>query len=120
MIMEWEQIEYRKGMLNLGGAHGGAEKMRPIHRVPCKPDQPENGWCEGIRLTRSFDERSRSYPGYVLQVKETIADESGEFIIAVGKAAQAKHRFQAGMEAGGQAVPVPVDYTDFRRHVCLK
>ncbi len=60
-----------------------------------------------IRLMRSFDERSHSYLGYVLWVDGTIADEPGEFIIAIGKAAQAKHRFRAGMEASGQAVPVP-------------
>lgn len=60
-----------------------------------------------IRLMRSFDERSHSYLGYVLRVEGTIEDEPGEFIIAIGKAAQAKHRFHAGMEASGQAVPVP-------------
>jgi hypothetical protein len=56
---------------------------------------------------RSFDERSHSYLGYVLRVDGIIADEPGEFIIAIGKAAQAKHRFQAGMEVSGQAVPFP-------------
>lgn len=60
-----------------------------------------------IRLLRSFDERSHSYLGYVLQVEGTIGDEPGEFITAIGKAAQAKHRFQAGMEVSGQAVHVP-------------
>ncbi|MEE4352987.1 MAG: hypothetical protein V2J25_08975 [Desulfatiglans sp.] len=60
-----------------------------------------------IRLLRSFDERSHSYLGYVLRVEGTIADEPGEFIIAIGKAAQAKHRFRADMEASGQAVLVP-------------
>jgi hypothetical protein len=60
-----------------------------------------------IRLMRSFDERSHSYPGYVLRVEGTIGDEPGEFIIALGKAAQAKHRFRVGMEASGLAVPVP-------------
>jgi hypothetical protein len=60
-----------------------------------------------IRLMRSFDERSHSYLGYVLRADGTIGDELGEFIIAIGKAAQAKHRFQAGMEASGLAVPVP-------------
>jgi hypothetical protein len=55
----------------------------------------------------SFDERSHSYLGYVLRVEGTREDEPGGFLIAIGKAAQAKHRFQAGMEASGQAVPVP-------------
>jgi hypothetical protein len=60
-----------------------------------------------IRLMRSFDERSHSYLGYVLGVEGTIGDDLGEFQIALGKATQAKHRFLAGMEASGQAVPVP-------------
>jgi len=60
-----------------------------------------------IRLMRSFDERSHSYLGYVLRLGGTIADEPDEFQVALGKAAQAKHRFRAGMEASGQAVPVP-------------
>ncbi|SMC23748.1 hypothetical protein SAMN02746041_01831 [Desulfacinum hydrothermale DSM 13146] len=59
-----------------------------------------------IRLIRSFDERSHSYLGYVLRLDGTIADEPGEFIIAIGKAAQAKHRFQVGMEVSGLAIPV--------------
>jgi hypothetical protein len=59
-----------------------------------------------IRLMRSFDERSHSCLGYVLRVEGTIGDEPGEFTLAIGKAAQAKHRFRAGMEASGQAVPV--------------
>lgn len=45
---------------------------------------------------RSFDERSHSFPGYVLGVEGAVGDEPGEFIIAIGKAAQAKHRFRAG------------------------
>jgi hypothetical protein len=60
-----------------------------------------------IRLMRSFDERSHSYLGYVLRLEGTIGDEPCEFLIAIGKAAQAKHRFQAGMDVSGLAVPVP-------------
>jgi hypothetical protein len=55
---------------------------------------------------RSFDERSHSYQGYVLHVEGIIGDEPGVFQIAVGKAAQAKHRFCADMELKGLAVPV--------------
>lgn len=60
-----------------------------------------------IRLLRSFDERSHSYQGYVIRLAGAIGDDTGEFQIAVGKAAQAKHRFCVGMEACGLAVPVP-------------
>jgi len=60
-----------------------------------------------IRLVRSFDERSHSYLGYVLRVEGTVENEYGEFMIAIGKAAQAKHRFRVGMEVSGLAVTVP-------------
>ncbi|MEW6326763.1 MAG: hypothetical protein AB1487_04125 [Thermodesulfobacteriota bacterium] len=59
-----------------------------------------------IRLMRSFDERHHSYQGYVLSVDGTCGDEMGEFQIAVGKAAHAKHQFRAGMEVSGLSVPV--------------
>jgi hypothetical protein len=36
-----------------------------------------------------------------------IGDESAEFMIALGKAAQMKHRFQAAMKIRGLSVPVP-------------
>ena len=58
-----------------------------------------------IRLMRSFDERHHSYQGYVLRVDGTYGEVSGEFQIAVGKAAHEKHRFRAGMEVNGLAVP---------------
>jgi hypothetical protein len=60
-----------------------------------------------IRLMRSFDERSHSYHGFVLRINGTCGDDIGVFLIAIGKATHAKHHFQAGMEASGQAVPVP-------------
>jgi len=60
-----------------------------------------------IRLLRSFDQRHHSYQGYVLRVDGTVGDHGGDFLIAIGKAAHKKHRFQAGMEVSGLAVPVP-------------
>ncbi len=54
-----------------------------------------------IRLTRSFDERSHSYLGYVLRIDGTCGGEAGEFLIAVGEAAHEKHRFQTGTELSG-------------------
>lgn len=60
-----------------------------------------------IRLTRSFDERHHSCLGYVLCVDGTCGGKSGEFIIAIGKAAHQKHRFRAGIQVSGLAVPVP-------------
>lgn len=76
-----------------------------------------------IRLVRSFDERHHSYQGYVLRVDGTCGNENGEFQISVGKAAQAKHRFSAGMEASSQAVHVPdprIEATGFYKASGLK
>lgn len=59
-----------------------------------------------IRLMRSFDQRSHSYLGYMLRVDGTIDDEQREFTVGVGKAAHAKHTFQAGDVVSGKAAPV--------------
>jgi len=59
-----------------------------------------------IRLFRSFDERGHSYLGYVLRIDGVCGGQSGEVLIALGKAAQEKHQFQAGMEVKGQSSPV--------------
>lgn len=59
-----------------------------------------------IRLNRSFDERSHSYLGYSLRVDGHVDGQSGVFWVGVGKAAQAKHEFQAGIRAKGKCQPV--------------
>ncbi len=69
-----------------------------------------------IRLTRSFDERSHTYLGYVLRLRGYVAGEAREFTMGIGKAAQAKHAFCVGDETSGEALPVadpriePVEY----------
>lgn len=69
-----------------------------------------------IRLTRSFDERYHTYLGYMLRLQGQIGDEQGEFLVGIGKAAQAKHQFRVGDKVSGRSVPVtnpkmePVDY----------
>lgn len=69
-----------------------------------------------IRLTRSFDERYHTYLGYSLRIQGQVAGESGEFLIGIGKAAQAKHQFRVGDTVNGRSAPVansklePVDY----------
>lgn len=47
-----------------------------------------------IRLTRSFDERSHSYLGYVLRIDGTDGRPAGEFPIAVGEAAHESTGFR--------------------------
>ena len=59
-----------------------------------------------IRLLRSFDERHHSYQGYVLRIDGTCGDESGQFLIAVGKGAHERHHFHIGMELSGCSGPV--------------
>jgi hypothetical protein len=69
-----------------------------------------------FRLMRSFDERHHTYLGYALRVRGEIAGENGEAWFGVGKVAHAKHGFEVGQVAGGQAHPVadprmePVDF----------
>jgi hypothetical protein len=59
-----------------------------------------------IRLPRSFDERAHSYLGYVLGVSSDPDAPEDEFVVAIGKAAQAKHEFRRGDLVSGEGVPV--------------
>lgn len=59
-----------------------------------------------IRLSRSYDERYHSYHGYVLRIEGTCGYDEGEFLIAVGKGAHARHGFRVGMELSGASVEV--------------
>jgi len=55
---------------------------------------------------RSFDQRQHSYQGYVLRIQGTCGEETGQFLVAVGKGTQGRHRFQTGMEVSGLGTPV--------------
>ena len=59
-----------------------------------------------IRLTRSFDQRSHNYLGYVLSLEGAVGAESRAFFVAVGNAAHAKHGLQRGDRVSGEGVPV--------------
>ncbi len=59
-----------------------------------------------IRLTRSFDQRWHTDLGYNLRVRGTLADEARDFVVAIGKAAQEKHRLRAGDQVEGKGQPV--------------
>lgn len=69
-----------------------------------------------IRLMRSFDQRSHAYLGYVLRVKRMIGQDEEDFLVGIGKTAQAKHGFQIGDVVSGRSEPVrharlePVEY----------
>lgn len=60
-----------------------------------------------IRLTRSFDERFHNYLGYSLQLEGEIGEQKEEYLVGIGKAAQARHDFRAGDVISGQCLTVP-------------
>lgn len=59
-----------------------------------------------IRLTRSFDERSHTYLGYVLRVNGLMDGQAEEFLVAIGRAAQGKHQFRVGDRIQGASESV--------------
>jgi hypothetical protein len=59
-----------------------------------------------IRLTRSFDERSHTYQGYVLRILGSIGDDHREFVVAIGEAAHEKHQFRRGDRVSGEGIRV--------------
>ena len=76
-----------------------------------------------IRLTRSFDERSHSYLGYILRVDGAIGGQAREFLVGIGKGAQAKHEFQTGDLVEGESLPVAdsqIEPAEFYRASKLK
>jgi len=69
-----------------------------------------------IRLLRSFDERAHNYLGYALGLQGNIGGRDADFLVGIGKAAQAKLLFRAGDHVKGSSVRVaeprmePVEY----------
>lgn len=59
-----------------------------------------------IRLTRSFDQRSHTYLGYVLRLSGTVGDRQGEFLVAIGSAAHQKHHFRVADLVSGESQSV--------------
>jgi hypothetical protein len=59
-----------------------------------------------IRLTRSFDQRTHSYLGYVLRVRGRIHGEAEEFLVAVGRETHNEYQVRLGDEVAGRGVPV--------------
>ena len=54
-----------------------------------------------IRLTRSFDERSHTYLGYLLRIEGTVGGVSAEFRVGSGSGTHAKHQFRMGDRVEG-------------------
>jgi hypothetical protein len=59
-----------------------------------------------IRLTRSFDQRSHTYLGYLLQMTGRLGGESCQFRVAIGSGAQQTHQFRVGDEVQAAGVLV--------------
>ena len=62
-----------------------------------------------IKLTRSFDERSHSYLGYLIRIVGTVDGADAEFRVGVGSGAHAKNQFRIGdsIEGFGRRVRDP-------------
>jgi len=58
------------------------------------------------RLTRSFDQRSHNYLGYVVQLDGAVDGELRTVAIAITEAAHVKHRTQVGDALSGTGEPV--------------
>ncbi|MCR1900051.1 hypothetical protein NSA47_13870 [Irregularibacter muris] len=60
-----------------------------------------------IRLTRSFDESSHTYPGYAITLEGELDNTNTTFSIGIGKTVHAKHQFKVNDIIPGECVPVP-------------
>ena len=76
-----------------------------------------------IRLTRSFDERSHTYLGYLLRIEGTVGGVFAEFRVGIGSGTHAKHQFRIGdhVEGLGHQVADPrLEIADIYRVSKLK
>lgn len=80
-----------------------------MRNEPSKIDKPDKVVWQGtlmsvqprIRLLRSFDQRNHAYLGYALRVRGTVNEEEREFLVGIGKGAQAKYGFRMGDVVSG-------------------
>ena len=56
-----------------------------------------------IRLTRSFDQRSHTYQGYLLRVVGIMGGRECEFLVGIGKTAHEKYHFRVGDVVSGES-----------------
>jgi hypothetical protein len=60
-----------------------------------------------IRLTRSYDQRSHTYQGYVLRIDGSVGEEKQEFLVAIGESQHARKSFRVGDLVSGEGERVP-------------
>jgi len=58
-----------------------------------------------VAMTRSFDQRSQEYGGYVLRVAGTLAHAQRTVVVAITEHAQAEHELRAGDVVAGEGEP---------------
>jgi hypothetical protein len=59
-----------------------------------------------IRLTRSFDQRSHTYLGYLLRIKGAVGGERSEFRVGIDSGAHQTLEFRVGDQVEGMGVQV--------------
>lgn len=108
-----------------------AAKKAAAKKAPAKKTTSEKVSWQGrvlavqprIKMTRMRGEEQHGYQGFALRLEGTVGDEARAFSVGIGKAAQAKHEFQAGDTVSGAAVPVPAtahEATDYYKASKLK
>lgn len=79
-----------------------------MHAQPMKEKTEWSGTVAAvqprIRLTRSFDQRSHAYPGYILRIAGTVGGERGDFRIAISSGAHHTHQLRIGDQVEGVGV----------------
>jgi hypothetical protein len=68
-----------------------------------------------IRLTRSFDQRSHTYLGYVLLVRGSGGAAERDVLVAIGAGTQRGHRLRAGDSVSGMALAVSEPQNEIAR-----
>jgi hypothetical protein len=68
-----------------------------------------------IRLTRSFDQRSHTYLGYVLLVRGSGGAAERDVLVAIGAGTQRDHRLRAGDSVSGMALAVSEPQNEIAR-----
>jgi hypothetical protein len=93
--------------------HGVSWESPELETVDALPITEKMEWSGTITavqprigLTRSFDQRSHAYLGYILNIAGVVGGEHGNFRIAIGSGAHDRHQFRTGDQVQGLGVRV--------------
>lgn len=76
-----------------------------------------------IHLTRSFDQRTHSYHGYILEIRGRVGESERTFTVAIGKGAHDRQQFRVGDLIAGTSEPVRdsrTEVTEYYKTIGLK